>query len=90
LRRDAHGRPRLDGALRAFDVSWSHSGEGLLIALGEGVDVGADLERARLRRARWNWRSVSSTPTNTPGCATCPSPTATKPSSACGAPRRRW
>lgn len=49
LRRDAHGRPRLDGALRAFDVSWSHSGEGLLIALGEGVDVGADLERARLR-----------------------------------------
>jgi 4'-phosphopantetheinyl transferase len=49
LVRDAHGRPRLGEALRAFDVSWSHSGEGLLIALGEGVDVGADLERSRPR-----------------------------------------
>jgi 4'-phosphopantetheinyl transferase len=49
LRRDPHGRPRLAGALRDFDVSWSHSGEGLLIALGEGMDIGADLERARLR-----------------------------------------
>jgi 4'-phosphopantetheinyl transferase len=49
LVRDLHGRPRLGEALGAFDVSWSHSGEGLLIALGEGVDVGADLERARPR-----------------------------------------
>jgi 4'-phosphopantetheinyl transferase len=49
LRRDAFGRPRLEGALGAFDVSWSHSGEGLLIAVGEGIDVGVDLERARLR-----------------------------------------
>src|SRR5688572_30980418 len=49
LRRDSFGRPRLDGPLGGFDVSWSHSGEGLVIALGEGVDVGVDLERARLR-----------------------------------------
>ena len=49
LVRDARGRPRLAGALQAFDVSWSHSGEGLLVALGEGVEVGADLERARPR-----------------------------------------
>jgi 4'-phosphopantetheinyl transferase len=49
LHRDAHGRPRLDGPLAGFDVSWSHSGEGLLVAVGEGVDVGVDLERARPR-----------------------------------------
>ena len=49
LERDRHGRPRLGGALGGFDVSWSHSGEGLLVALGEGVDLGVDLERARLR-----------------------------------------
>jgi 4'-phosphopantetheinyl transferase len=49
LGRDERGRPRLGGALQGFDVSWSHSGEGLLVALGEGVDVGADLEQARPR-----------------------------------------
>jgi 4'-phosphopantetheinyl transferase len=49
IARDALGRPRLGGALQAFDVSWSHSGDGLLIALGEGVEVGADLERSRPR-----------------------------------------
>ncbi len=49
LQRDALGRPRLAGALQDLDVSWSHSGDGLLIALGQGVDVGVDLERARPR-----------------------------------------
>lgn len=49
LSRDAHGRPRLDGAHAGFDVSWSHSGDGLLIALGAGIDVGVDLERVRAR-----------------------------------------
>ena len=49
LARDARGRPRLAGELARLDVSWSHSGDGLLIALGEGVDVGVDLERARPR-----------------------------------------
>lgn len=47
--RDAHGRPRLEGSLPGYDVSWSHSGQRLLLALGEGVDVGADIERLRPR-----------------------------------------
>lgn len=49
LSRDAHGRPRLGEAAPGFDVSWSHSGDQLLLSLGEGVDVGADLERLRPR-----------------------------------------
>lgn len=49
LPRDAHGRPRLDTTMGGFDVSWSHSGDQLLLALGEGVSVGADLERLRPR-----------------------------------------
>jgi 4'-phosphopantetheinyl transferase len=49
LVRDAHGRPRLQAPRAGFDVSWSHSGDGLLIALGEGMDVGVDLERLRPR-----------------------------------------
>ena len=49
LTRDAHGRPRLEGVHARYDVSWSHSGEGLLIALGAGVEVGVDLERVRPR-----------------------------------------
>jgi 4'-phosphopantetheinyl transferase len=49
LGRDALGRPQLGAPQAGFDVSWSHSGEGLLIALGEGVQVGIDLERHRPR-----------------------------------------
>ncbi|MFS8064233.1 MAG: 4'-phosphopantetheinyl transferase family protein, partial [Luteimonas sp.] len=49
LVRDAHGRPRLRAPLTACDISWSHSGEGLLVALGRDMDVGIDLERLRLR-----------------------------------------
>jgi 4'-phosphopantetheinyl transferase len=49
LRRDQRGRPRLGGGQAAFDCNWSHSGERLLVALGEGVQVGADLERLRPR-----------------------------------------
>jgi len=48
LPRDPHGRPRLQ-APAGFDVSWSHSGEHLLVALGEGVELGVDLERLRPR-----------------------------------------
>lgn len=48
LVRDVHGRPRFVPP-QAYDVSWSHSGEALLVALGDGVAVGADLERLRPR-----------------------------------------
>ena len=49
LARDRHGRPRLGPAHAGRDASWSHSGEGLLMALGEGVLLGCDLELARPR-----------------------------------------
>ncbi|MDI9238238.1 4'-phosphopantetheinyl transferase superfamily protein [Lysobacter sp. LF1] len=49
LERDVRGRPRLGGALSDWDCNWSHSGDGLLIALGHRVQVGIDLERIRPR-----------------------------------------
>lgn len=49
LERDRHGRPRLAHMPGAHDVSWSHSGGGLLMALGQGVWVGCDLEWLRPR-----------------------------------------
>jgi len=49
LSRDGFGRPRLHASLAACDTSWSHSGEGLLVALGRDMDVGIDLERLRPR-----------------------------------------
>ena len=45
--RDARGRPHLQRA--ALDCSWSHSGEALLLALGEDVELGVDIERLRPR-----------------------------------------
>lgn len=49
LGRDPRGRPRLGDPLSGWDCNWSHSGDGLLIALGDGVQVGIDLERVRPR-----------------------------------------
>ncbi len=49
LERDSMGRPRVGAPQRRCDISWSHSGQGLLIAMGEGVDIGADLERIKPR-----------------------------------------
>lgn len=49
LARDHRGRPRLGPTHRGSDTSWSHSGEGLLMALGHGVRLGCDLELARPR-----------------------------------------
>ena len=46
--RDAHGRPQLQRA--GLDCNWSHSGAHLLVACGEGLCVGADLESIRPRR----------------------------------------
>lgn len=48
LQRDAHGRPRWPEAVGA-EVSWSHSGGGLLMALAHGLRVGCDLEWMRPR-----------------------------------------
>ena len=48
LARDVHGRPRL-AAEHGLDVGWSHSGDGLLLAAGRGIQVGIDLERERPR-----------------------------------------
>ena len=48
-RRDARGRPQLFGEHARFDASWSHGGDLLLVALGEAVEVGVDLEFLRPR-----------------------------------------
>ncbi|QHG85729.1 4'-phosphopantetheinyl transferase superfamily protein [Xanthomonas cucurbitae] len=47
--RDARGRPTLQPALPGWDTGWSHSGEHLLVGLGQGVQLGVDLERIRAR-----------------------------------------
>lgn len=50
LTRDPRGRPQLRVSGRAgFDANWSHSGDALLVALGEGVAVGVDIEWLRPR-----------------------------------------
>jgi 4'-phosphopantetheinyl transferase len=45
--RDAHGRPQLRGI--ALDCNWSHSGGHLLVAAGNELCVGVDLESLRPR-----------------------------------------
>lgn len=49
LYRDARGRPRFAEPWQHADVSWSHSGEKLLIACGKNLMVGCDLEYIRPR-----------------------------------------
>ena len=49
LRRDARGRPRLGVPMQDFDAGWSHCGDWLLVACGEGLRLGCDLERLRPR-----------------------------------------
>lgn len=49
LERSVHGRPQFGASPQSRDVSWSHSGEGLLMALGEDVRLGCDLEWLRPR-----------------------------------------
>lgn len=50
LLRNRHGRPYLSQARHpGWDIGWSHSGDGLLVALAHGVRVGVDLERQRER-----------------------------------------
>lgn len=45
IERDARGRPELTGALAHLGTGWTHSGGHLLVALGQGVRLGVDLER---------------------------------------------
>lgn len=49
LLRDARGRPELGGQFAHMGTGWSHSGDVLLVALGEGVRLGVDLELLRPR-----------------------------------------
>ena len=49
MSRDAGGRPRLGAPYRHMDIGWSHSGEVLVLALGESVELGVDVERVRDR-----------------------------------------
>ena len=53
LVRDALGRPQLATPFERYDTNWSHSGEALLLALGESMELGVDIEQLRPRpRAR--------------------------------------
>ncbi len=47
--RDPHGRPRLGEPFSDWDGNWTHSGAGLLVALGRRQRVGIDLEWQRPR-----------------------------------------
>ena len=49
LHRDARGRPRLTAPMQDVDAGWSHSGDHLLVACGEGLRLGCDLEALRPR-----------------------------------------
>ncbi len=49
LVRDTRQRPQLAAPFAQHDCNWSHSGDGLLIALGERMQVGIDLERPHPR-----------------------------------------
>ncbi|MEN5267131.1 4'-phosphopantetheinyl transferase superfamily protein [Stenotrophomonas sp. TWI587] len=49
LQRDPRGRPELHGPLAHVGTGWSHSHGQLLVALGEGVRLGVDLEPLRPR-----------------------------------------
>ena len=50
LHRTPHGRPCLSAPLEHEDTSWSHSGEGLLLAHARDATVGVDLEYERPRK----------------------------------------
>lgn len=49
LQRSARGRPQLAAPFADVDVSWSHSGDGLLMACGRDLRLGVDVERLRAR-----------------------------------------
>ncbi len=49
ITRDAQGRPHFIEPLRHLETGWSHSGDALLVALGEDVELGVDVERVHPR-----------------------------------------
>lgn len=49
ITRDTLGRPHFIAPLHSLETGWSHSGEALLLALGEDIELGVDLERLRPR-----------------------------------------
>jgi 4'-phosphopantetheinyl transferase len=49
IQRDVRGKPYLDAPYQAQQVSWSHSGALLLVALGPARDLGVDVEQFRER-----------------------------------------
>ena len=49
ITRDPQGRPHFIAPLHHLETGWSHSGEALLLALGEDVELGVDIERLRPR-----------------------------------------
>lgn len=49
ITRDERGRPHFIDPLRHLETGWSHGGDVLLVALGENVELGVDVERVRAR-----------------------------------------
>ena len=49
LSRSTLGRPSLGPPYQRYDTGWSHSGDALLLALGESVQLGVDIEALRPR-----------------------------------------
>ena len=49
ITRDTQGRPHFIAPLHHLESGWSHSGDALLLALGEEIELGVDLERMRPR-----------------------------------------
>ncbi|WP_242676965.1 4'-phosphopantetheinyl transferase family protein [Streptomonospora litoralis] len=49
-RAEPHGKPVPDGAAAGLEISYSHSGERVLLALARGVALGADVERISAER----------------------------------------
>ncbi len=53
LTRGSEGRPLLGPPYQDLDAGWSHSGDVLLLALGQSIQLGVDVEQVRPRpRAR--------------------------------------
>ena len=53
LSRSTQGRPLLGPPYQQYDTGWSHSGDALLLALGESMQLGVDIEALKPRpRAR--------------------------------------